>query len=113
MLTVIYTSVNAYTMLYLFRLVKNINAYFVFLISPVVPAFLIAFPAGLFVFKLRPFFYGALTGFVAVLGQIAMKAALIGAMPNKIAVIEYISLILFTGIAAYLGRAAKIYGATK
>jgi hypothetical protein len=93
-------------MSFIFKYIET-DTYFVWAISSAAPAFLFVFPMGLLAFKARPFFYGGLTGVVAVVGLVLLNAAL-GIYPSTAFVIEYISLILFSGLAAYLGRLIRL-----
>lgn len=102
MLSVLSVPVNAYVMAFIFRCVQ-IDTYIAWSLSTIPSAFLISLPMGLFILKTKPFFFGGLTGFVAVIGLILMNATLRGAFPSAAFVIEYISLIVFSGVAAYLG----------
>ena len=104
-LAVLSVPTSAYTMSILFQIVR-IDTFLAWSLSSAVPAFLLMFPAGFFVFKYRPFIFGTLVGFIAVLALCSF-AALNGVDLSRGFALEYVSLIIFSGVASYFGHLAK------
>ena len=96
---------SAYTMSMLFQLVR-IDTFLAWSLSSAVPAFILMLPAGFFVFKYRSFVFGALVGLIAVLALCSF-AALNGVYPSTGFALEYVSLIIFSGVASYFGHRAR------
>jgi hypothetical protein len=92
----------AYAMVLIFRAMQ-VNTYVAWSLSTAVPAFLLMFPTGFWVYGCNSFLFGGLVGFVAVIGLV-LFSAVNGMYPTPAFVLEYISLIILSAIASYLGH---------